>query len=181
MAKPPAPHPVLTTRRLTLRQFRPDDADAMHECYADPEAMRFWDTEPHTKPIQTERAVRNSIDCTPAYYRVWAVADAATDRCLGMVNYHDGHIRSRRAAIGYIINPSRHRQGLATEAVTALIAHCFETLSLHRLEALIHPENAASQALVERLGFQREGLLRDHLRVGETWRDALIYARLATD
>src|SRR4051812_9637275 len=75
----------------------------------------------HTRRIETERAVRNSIDCTPSYYRVWAVADAATDRCLGMVNYHDGHIRSQRVTIGYIINPAHHRQGIATEAVSALL------------------------------------------------------------
>jgi RimJ/RimL family protein N-acetyltransferase len=69
----------------------------MHECFANPEAMRFWNTPVHTSRIETERAVRRFIDCTPSYYRFWAVADAGTDRCLGMVNYHDGHIRSKRA------------------------------------------------------------------------------------
>jgi [ribosomal protein S5]-alanine N-acetyltransferase len=86
MPKQPAPHPVLVTARLRLRQFRPEDADAMHECFANPEAMRFWNTPVHTKRIETERAVRRFVDCTPSYYRFWAVADAATDRCLGMVN-----------------------------------------------------------------------------------------------
>jgi [ribosomal protein S5]-alanine N-acetyltransferase len=94
MPKPPIPHPVLETIRLRLRQFREDDTDAMHACFADPETMRFWNHSPHTKRPQSERAVRNFIDCTPSYYRFWAVADAKTDQCLGMVNYHDGHIRS---------------------------------------------------------------------------------------
>lgn len=66
--------------RLRLRQFRPEDTDAMHECFADPEAMRFWNTPVHAKRIQTERAVSRFIDCTPAYYRFWAVADSTTDR-----------------------------------------------------------------------------------------------------
>jgi len=181
MAKKPTPHPILRTPRLRLRQFRAGDVDAMHECFANPEAMRFWNRPVHTKRIETERTVRNCIDCTPAYYRFWAVADANTDRCLGLVSYHDGHIRYKRAAIGYIINPARHRQGIATEAVSAMLDFCFGELGLHRLTAFIDPDNAPSRALAEKLGFRCEGLLRGNLRVGETWRDEMLYALLAID
>ncbi|WP_293798440.1 GNAT family protein [uncultured Bosea sp.] len=181
MPKKPVPHPVLSTPRLRLRQFRTDDVDAMHACFADPDAMRFWNTPVHTRLIETERSVRNFIDCTPSYYRFWAVADAETDRCLGLVNYHDGHIRSRRASIGYIIDPEHHRQGIAMEAVTAMLDFCFGELGLHRLQAFIHPENQASLRLIEKLGFRREGLLRDHLRVGEDWRDDALYALLTAE
>jgi ribosomal-protein-alanine N-acetyltransferase len=181
MAKKPVPHPILSTPRLRLRQFRTEDADAMHECFADAEAMRFWNRPVHTKPIETERAVRNCIDCTPSYYRFWAVADAGTDRCLGMVNYHDGHIRSQRVAIGYIINPARQRQGIATEAVSAMLDFCFGELGLHRAQAFIDPDNTASRMLVEKLGFRCEGLLRDNLRVGDVRRNEMLYALLKTD
>ena len=181
MAKRPAPHPILSTPRLRLRQFRAEDTEAMHECFASPEAMRFWNRPAHTKRIETERVVRSCIDCTPSYYRFWAVADAKTDRCLGMVNYHDGHIRSKRAAIGYIIDPAHHRQGIATEAVSAMLGFCFGELGLHRVQAFIHPDNIASRTLVEKLGFCCEGLLRDNLRVGDEWRSDLLYARLETD
>jgi ribosomal-protein-alanine N-acetyltransferase len=181
MAKQPIPHPTLVTPRLRLRQFRDEDVEAMHECFANDEAMRFWNTPVHTKRVETERAVRRFIDCTPSYYRFWAVADAGTDRCLGLVNYHDGHIRSKRVAIGYIIDPARHRQGIATEAVSAMLTFCFEELDLHRVQAFIHPDNAPSRALVEKLGFRCEGLLRDNLRVADDWRDDMLYALLATE
>jgi [ribosomal protein S5]-alanine N-acetyltransferase len=181
MAKQPIPHPTLLTTRLRLRQFREEDTDAMHECFADPDAMRFWHTPVHTKRIESERVVRRSIDCTPSYYRFWAVADAGSDRCLGMVTYYDGHIRYKRVSIGYIINPGCHRQGIATEAASAVLDHCFGELGLHRVQAFIQPDNTASRALVEKLGFSREGLLRDNLRVGETWRDQMLYALLKTD
>jgi [ribosomal protein S5]-alanine N-acetyltransferase len=181
MPKHPATHPTLATPHLRLRQFRPEDADAMHECFADPEAMRFWNTPVHTKRIETERAVRRFIDCTPSYYRFWAVADAATDRCLGMVNYHDGHIRNRRVAIGYIIDPVRQKQEIGTEAVSAMLRFCFGQLGLHRVQAFIHPDNAPSRALAEKLGFRLEGLLRENLRVGDHWRDDMLYALLANE
>ena len=181
MARRQDVHPVLLTARLRLRQFRDADADGLHACLSSAEATRFWNTPPHARRLDTERAVSRMIDCTPSYYRFWAVADLGTDRCIGMVNSRDGHIRNKRAAIGYIVDPSRQRQGLATEAVTALLDHCFGTLGLHRLQAFIHPGNAASCALVERLGFRREGLLRDSLRVDDEWRDELLYARLSSD
>ena len=181
MPKKPTPYPTLSTNRLRLRQFRVEDADAMHECFANPETMRFWNQPVHTKRIDTERAVRRFIDCTPSYYRFWAVADAKTDHCLGLVNYHDGHIRSKRVSIGYIIEATRQRQGVATEAVSAMLDFCFRDLGLHRAQAFIHPDNRASIGLIENLGFHREGLLRDNLRVGEEWRDDLLYALLVTD
>jgi ribosomal-protein-alanine N-acetyltransferase len=106
MAKQPLSHPILMTPRLRLRQFREDDVEAMHGCVTNVESMRYWNTPPHTKRIETERAVRRFIDCTPSYYRFWAVADKTTDRCLGLVNYHDGHIRNKRVAIGYIVDPA---------------------------------------------------------------------------
>ena len=181
MAKKPIPHPILATSRLRLRQFRTEDADAMHDCFANAEAMRFWNRPVHTKRIETERAVGSYIECTPSYYRFWAVADAKSDRCLGLVNYHDGHIRNKRAAIGYMIDPARQRQGLATEAVSAMLDFCFGELGLHRVQAFIDPDNIASRTLAEKLGFRTEGLLRDNLRVNDIWRDEMLYALLAPE
>jgi [ribosomal protein S5]-alanine N-acetyltransferase len=181
MATQPVLHPILMTPRLRLRQFREDDVDAMHACFTNVQAMRYWNTPLHTKRIETERAVRRFIDCTPSYYRFWAVADKTTDQCLGLVNYHDGHIRNKRSAIGYIVDPAHCKQGIATEAVSAMIRFCFQDLGVHRLQAFVHPDNEPSLKLIEKLGFRREGLLRDNLRVSDEWRDDLLYALLSTD
>jgi ribosomal-protein-alanine N-acetyltransferase len=181
MAKKSTPHPILSTRRLRLRQFRDDDAEAIHRCFANPEAMRFWNHPVHTKRIETERVVRRFIDCTPSYYLFWAIADAKTDCCFGMVNYHDGHIRNKRVAIGYFIDPGFHQKGIATEAVSAILDFCFGELHLHRVQAFIQPDNTASRKLVEKLGFRGESLLRDNLRVGEAWCDEMLFALLETD
>jgi [ribosomal protein S5]-alanine N-acetyltransferase len=72
------------------------------------------------------------------------------------------------------VHPVRQRQGIGAEAVSAI-----GELSLHRVQAFIHPDNAPSRALAEKLGFRFEGLLRDNLRVGDEWRDDLLYALLA--
>ena len=82
MPEKPTSHPTLST----ARQFRAADADAMQACFSNHDAMRFWNQPAHTKRIETERAARNFIDCTRSCYRFWAVADAATDRRLGLVD-----------------------------------------------------------------------------------------------
>lgn len=122
--------------------------------------MRFWNRPPGKRRRQTECAVRRHFAANPAKSRVWAVADAATDRCLGMVNYLNASPQLRSADIGYLIHPSYHRQGIVNEAVTALIECCFGTLAMHRLTAFIDRDNNASCRLAKNLGFRREGLLR---------------------
>jgi ribosomal-protein-alanine N-acetyltransferase len=62
-----------------------------------------------------------------------------------------------------------------------MLDFCFGELGLHRAQAFIDPRNIASIALVKKLGFRREGLLRDNLRVAEVWRDDVPYALLATN
>lgn len=171
-------YPALATARLRLRQFRLDDTDAMHECYGSAEAMQYWNRPAHARRIETERAVRRSIVFRPAKRVVWAVADAGTDRCLGMVNYHNCDLRYRSADIGYMINPAHQRQGIAGEAVGALIGHCFDVLKLHRLTAFIDTDNIASQALAEKFGFRREGLLRETIFLGGAWRSDYVYGLL---
>jgi ribosomal-protein-alanine N-acetyltransferase len=153
----------------------------MHARFADPEAMRFWDRPVYTKRVETERTIRRFVRSRPSSGVFWAVADAGTDGCIGMVNYHDASLPGRRATIGYIIYPAHQRRGIAREAVSALLDHYFGDLGLHRIQAFIHPENTGSRRLVETLGFRCEGQLRDSLRVGDEWRDDMLYALLATD
>ena len=67
---------------------------------------------------------------------------------------------------------------MATEAVSAMLDFCFDELGLHRVQAFVDPDSIPSRKLVKKLGFAREGLLRDHLRVGDIWRDEIVYALL---
>ena len=62
-----------------------------------------------------------------------------------------------------------------------MLKFCFGDLGLHRVQALVHPDNAPSRALAEKLGFRCEGRLRDNLRVGGEWRDDMLYALLANE
>jgi [ribosomal protein S5]-alanine N-acetyltransferase len=169
--------PELLTRRLRLRGFREDDAADFHAAYGDAAVMRHWIHGPCPDLARTLRYIQGWIRPVPRSWTVWAVARREDDRCIGLVDYHSRSPANRRAEIAYILAPSAHRQGFAREAVGRLIAYLQQDLGVHRIEAQIAPENTASRALAERLGFVCEApLLRDRWRVGRDYRSAALYA-----
>lgn len=174
-------HPTLATKRLRLRQFEPRDVEGLHACFGDEEAMRFWNFPACKTEAESARWLRILEKNTSPYaYLAWAVVDKRSDRCIGMVNYHHREAQNRRLEIGYILAPAQQGRGLMTEAMQALLAYCFEELSVRRVQALIHPDNAASIALATRLGFRCEGgPLRDYWRVGDGYMSVMLYALLA--
>jgi ribosomal-protein-alanine N-acetyltransferase len=87
----------------------------------------------------------------------------------------------RSGYLGYWIDRAVAGRGMASLAVALVCDHAFGPVGLHRVQADIRPENGPSQRLVERLGFQREGLLRRYLDIDGDWRDHLAYGLLAED
>ena len=87
----------------------------------------------------------------------------------------------RSAYLGYQIGEEFSRQGYMTEALQLMLRHVFVKLKLHRLEANIQPENAASIALVKRAGFVKEGYSRRYLKICGRWRDHERWAILSED
>ena len=88
---------------------------------------------------------------------------------------------AQTGSIGYWVGAPFARHGYMTAAVRAVVPYCFGALRLHRLEAACIPDNAASVALLEKTGFQREGYARGYLCINGIWHDHLLYARLADD
>jgi ribosomal-protein-alanine N-acetyltransferase len=85
----------------------------------------------------------------------------------------------RNAVVGYMVGVPYARLGYGTEALKLIVRFAFGPLKLHRLEANIQPDNAASLALVRRVGFQREGYSPRFLKIGGRWRDHERWAILA--
>ena len=88
---------------------------------------------------------------------------------------------AQAGSIGYWVGARYARQGYMTAAMRALIPFAFDSLRLHRLEAACIPTNAASIALLEKTGFEREGYAREYLCINGVWADHLLYARLRGD
>ena len=158
--------PDLASERLLLRPLHDDDAPALFEVFSDPEVMRYWSSGPH-KTHEDTRALIHRIRDGFARHTVfqWCVARRGDDLAIGTVTLLRFDVDHKRCEVGYVIGRAHWGQGLAREAVSRLTDFAFDELHLHRLEADVDPRNVRSIALLERLGWTREGLLRERYHV----------------
>ncbi|AEA59916.1 GNAT family N-acetyltransferase [Burkholderia gladioli] len=179
----PAFEPVtITTRRLRLRPMREDDWRAGFALWSDADAMRYFSFPPMTDPAQAiERTSRLAARSANGEDLVCVLELLATGEPIGDCSLFDHDAQCRRAQIGFSLQRRCWRNGYMTEAGSALLDHAFDTLGLRRLEADIDPRNEASARVLERLGFVREGLLRERWQVGDEVSDSAIYGLLARD
>jgi RimJ/RimL family protein N-acetyltransferase len=158
----------LVTPRLRLRRARPADLDSLHAVFSHPVAMRYWSRPPHTELEQTREFLDNMIAAPP---------DLSDDF---VVEYHDQAIGKagcwRLPEVGYILHPDHWGQGLATEALTAVIGHVFSTREIDAIKADVDPRNEGSLRLLVRLGFVETHRAKRTWLVGDEWCDSVYLA-----
>ena len=108
----------------------------------------------------------------------WGIQRGDDDRLLGSVGLFSWNRQWRKCSVGYELAPEAQHQGLMREALGAVLPWGFEHMMLHRIEALIHPDNLASITLVRGLGFVEEGRLREVGRWGGQQHDMLMFSLL---
>jgi ribosomal-protein-alanine N-acetyltransferase len=159
----------IATARLRLRPARADDAAALHSIFTDARAMRYWSSLPHTDFAQTE---------------AWLAAMMASppDESCDFIVERDGRVIGKAGCwrlpeIGYILHPDAWGQGLAGEALGAIIPHVFATHRIAAITADVDPRNAASLKLLARLCFVETGRATGTIRVGDELCDSVYLAR----
>jgi len=172
----------LATPRLKLRRLETGDAAAYLGIFSDTETMRFWSGE----PIDTLDEAREMLDRDLEWVAsgaalCWGIARPENDRLVGKISLYLFSRQNRRAEVGYILDRAYWGRGLMFEALTAVLDFTFDELALHRIEADVDPHHAASLALLEKLGFAREGRFRDRWRVHGKWHDSVMLGLLARD
>lgn len=148
--------------------------------------------EPWEPSAEVDWAARHALSVWPAMYSGLR-AEARKGRMLPYVIEVDGrfggqltignvtHGSLKSAWIGYWVAGELTGGGVATGAVALGLDHCFGPVGLHRVEATVRPENAASRRVLAKAGFREEGLLRRYLDVDGGWRDHLLMALTAEE
>jgi ribosomal-protein-alanine N-acetyltransferase len=176
------PVPTLTGGRVRLRPLRKTDADDFFALHSDARVMRYWSHPPWTHRDQAiERIDQLERDHATAEFYTWAATSDGEDRLIGTVSLFALNRMQQRAEIGYALSSALWGRGHATEMVRTAIAFAFDSIGLSRLEADIDPRNVASCRLVERVGFVREGLLRERWRVAGEVTDSVMYGLLRSE
>ncbi|MFU8870504.1 GNAT family N-acetyltransferase [Micromonospora sp. SL4-19] len=179
---PDLPDGRLTDGVVALRRLAPADTDPLHRLHTLPEvvANRLPPAAPTRESIERRCRLAESHWLAGRSADL-AILDAATGTVAGGCALVYDEPASGQAMLGYSLLPEARGRGLATRAVGLLAGWAFD-IGLARLWAGTRPENVASQRVLEKVGFTREGLLRGRLPGPEGTRtDSLLFGLLASD
>jgi RimJ/RimL family protein N-acetyltransferase len=172
---------ALTTQRLVLRRFRPEDLDAFVAYRSNPEAARYQSWEAPYRPSQARQFLQELEAIhpdTPGEWFQFAVALRTTDRLIGDCGAHVQAEDSRQAEIGFTLAPPHQGHGYATEAVRRLLHYLLVERGKHRVRATCDDRNTGSAAVLERVGMRREGHLLESTWSKGEWTNDLLYGVL---
>ena len=153
--------PTLTTNRLRLRQLRPADAEALFAIRSDPVGTEFMGQEPHQTLEDTQKLIqRLQISYEQRNSLLWCITFKGEDTAIGTCMFFSFNFDFHYAEAGYDLHRAYWRQGIVSEAMSAVLTYGFTELELHRIEADVAPDNTRSKNLLLKLGFTFEGNLR---------------------
>lgn len=148
----------LETTRLSLREFRAEDADNLYRLHRDPRVMRYIGD----GSVGTRASVAAALSRAAGHYRhypglgIWPAADSASGEFVGWfcLKYVPNTVEIE---VGYRLLPQAWGYGYATEGASALVRYAFDTLGLYRVIGLTHPGNTTSQRVLLKAGLRDAG------------------------
>ncbi len=171
---------IVRTDRLVLRDLEEMDWRAVHSYASDSEVVRYMDWGPNTEGETKkfiQRAIKGQREQPRKSYEL-AIVFKEDGGLIGGCGIHLSDPNNREGWIGYCLSRHFWRRGYATEAAGALLRFGFDQLNLHRIFALCDPSNIVSAHVLEKVGMQREGHLRERKFRKGKWHDELLYAIL---
>lgn len=177
-----ADFPTLQSPRLSLTALNAGDRDGLFAILGDESVTRYLGSEPLQNREEAAGLIREYERRRQAGEELrWAIRVKGEERLAGMCILREPYSSRRRAELGYLLATDKWGQGLTAEAAEAVLSYGFGVLGLNRIEALTFAENSASRALLRKLGFAEEGILRQHAwEKGRYW-DDVIHALLADE
>jgi ribosomal-protein-alanine N-acetyltransferase len=171
-------YPVtLTGRVVTLREFRSDDAADSLAIVGDDQVtqwLSFDSRDMNAAQAMIDGAVQRARQDPRNEYYLAVTGEG--DELVGFARLALAGVKA--AKLGYAVRADRWGKGYATDAARRMIQFGFDELGLHRISAAIGPDNAASIAVVRKLGMQQEGRIRDHVYTNGVWRDSILFSVL---
>lgn len=171
--------PILETERLILREITKADAKQIFACFSNDNVTRYYGQE----TLETIEQAENIIDFFTNNYNEnrgirWGIERKGTKGIIGTIGFHSWMPKHKRAEIGYEILHEQWRKGYASEAVSKVLSYGFDVMDLTRIGAVVFIENDASNELLTKIGFQKEGILRDYMYQNGVPHDTYVYSIL---
>ena len=175
-----AQFPQLETDRLVLRELVSADADDLFRIFSDPSVTRFYDLDTFTEPREAEELIHRFRQRYERQIGLrWALAlKESPGSAIGTCGFNIWIQSSNRAVLGYDLARVHWNQGFMTEALAAVIRFGFDQMQLNRVETIAFTENEASHRMLEKLGFEREGVLREYEFLKGAYVDMVLHSLL---
>ncbi|MEH7073547.1 GNAT family N-acetyltransferase [Neobacillus drentensis] len=174
--------PILDTKRLKLIEITHQHIDYLYEILSLEEVTRYYGTNRFTLPVEASRLIdmfhKNLVEKRGIR---WGIKLKENQRLIGTVGLNGLQLKHKRAEIGYELHPAYWRRGLASEAIHEVLSFSFKQLDLHRIGAVVYPENEASLNLLMNIGFMKEGILRGYIHQNEQFHDTCVLSLLKSD
>jgi len=172
----------LSSPRLTIRRFRASDAEALAAYRADPEVARYqaWESASLEEAHAFIESLATRHPGQPGWFQ-FAFGLEPSGQLIGDCGLRRARGEPGQAELGFTLARAHQGQGYAAEAVSRVLTYAFETLLLHRVFGVTDERNRASQRLLERLGFRREGRFIEASWFKGAWATELSYAVLRTE
>lgn len=171
--------PTISAQRVNLRWVTEQDAEALFAVFSSPQVTRYWSWPAYVEVDQARKLVDQIHRCFEEQTLFqWGVARKEDDVVIGTCTLASIDRTHKRAEIGFALGNESWGEGYMSEAITALLEDSFPRMDLHRIEADVDPRNLSSIRLLERMGFQKEGYLRERWHVDGEIQDALYYGLL---
>ncbi|OKP81461.1 GNAT family acetyltransferase [Paenibacillus helianthi] len=174
---------VLETQRLTMRGFKPEDWEDLHDYLSREEVVRYEPYGVFDEEASKAEALRRSTD-----HAFWAVCLKASGKMIGNLYFQQQEPQAFQTwELGYVFGSGFQGQGYATEACLRLLEYAFSDLQIRRVTAHCDPRNYPSWQLLERLQLRREGHLlqtgyfKNDIEGHPLWHDTYAYGLLGSE
>ena len=176
------PFPILSTQRLLLRRLTNDDVEELFIMRSDKTRMKYV-----PRPVAKEKQealdlierINTGIDANQNIN--WVIELKETKQFVGTIGYYRSKPEHYRSEVGYMIQKQYEGKGYTTEALQEVLKYGFNQMNLHSIEAVIDPKNIASEKILQKCNFVKEG----HFKENEFWEgkylDNVVYSLLKTN
>lgn len=170
--------PEIITDRLILREINQEDAESIYKILSDPDVIKYDSFELFTEIEQAENLIKwFSEDFNQKQSIFWGICLKENSEIIGFCRCKL-EILGVRASIGYDLNRDFWNMGIMTETLKAVTMYAFNTADINRIEATVATQNSASVRVLEKLGFVKEGILRERSYMSGTYHDMVMLSLL---
>jgi len=173
------PFPILETERLLLRRVDKNDVNEIFSMRSNEETMQYI---PRPLVINKEEALSHialldsGIEKNEAIN--WAITFKGENKLLGIIGFYRTKFEDFRSEIGYMLLSENHGKGIASEAVERALDYGFNEMNLHSIEAVIDPRNYASERVLQKNEFIKEGYFKENTFFNGEFLDSVIYSKI---